>query len=187
MYSGEYVCGVTLSVHPHRASWKVCLTTVGIEPKSIGLVFQRSRVRFHRWQTFQLARCGCTLRVTPQTFKAMLYEAIFLPLEFKDFITLTINAPGQNLSKAWSKTSTPLITLKITIHSTKKDKHAYSEKITYYYCILCCTIFTANFCIELTFSSFWQVWNKLLSSCSKVDQSNRLATSCSNETGIVCT
>jgi hypothetical protein len=33
MHSGEYdVCDVTLSVHPHRASWKVCLTTVGIEP-----------------------------------------------------------------------------------------------------------------------------------------------------------
>jgi hypothetical protein len=33
MYSGEYdVCDVTLSVHPHWASWKVCLATVGIEP-----------------------------------------------------------------------------------------------------------------------------------------------------------
>jgi hypothetical protein len=33
MYSGEYdVCDVTLSVHPHRANRKVCLTTAGIEP-----------------------------------------------------------------------------------------------------------------------------------------------------------
>ena len=31
--SGEYdVCDVTLSMHPHRASWKVCLTMVRIEP-----------------------------------------------------------------------------------------------------------------------------------------------------------
>ena len=31
MYSGEYdVCSVILSVHPHRASCKVCLTT-GLE------------------------------------------------------------------------------------------------------------------------------------------------------------
>jgi hypothetical protein len=28
----------------------------------------------------------------------------------------------------------------------------------------------------------WQVWDKLLSSCYKVDDSNRLATSCSNKT-----
>jgi hypothetical protein len=26
------VYGVTLSVHPHRVGWNVCLTTVGIEP-----------------------------------------------------------------------------------------------------------------------------------------------------------
>ena len=32
-----------------------------------------------------------------------------------------------------------------------------------------------------------QVWNKLLSSCIKVDEANRLATSCSNKFGIVCT
>ena len=44
MYSGEYdACDVTLSVYPHRASLKICLTTVGIK----------------------LARCG-TLRVTSQ-------------------------------------------------------------------------------------------------------------------------
>jgi hypothetical protein len=37
-YVREYdVCGVTLSVHPHRASWKVCLTTVGIEPETFGI------------------------------------------------------------------------------------------------------------------------------------------------------
>jgi hypothetical protein len=49
MYSGEYdVCDVTLSVHPHRES------TLRIEPTVVR-------------QTFQLARCGCTLRVTSQT------------------------------------------------------------------------------------------------------------------------
>ena len=30
------VCDVTLSVHPHRASWKVSLATVGIEPATLG-------------------------------------------------------------------------------------------------------------------------------------------------------
>jgi hypothetical protein len=36
MYSGEYdVCDVILSVHPHRASWKICLATVGIEPATL--------------------------------------------------------------------------------------------------------------------------------------------------------
>jgi hypothetical protein len=35
--------------------------------------------------------------------------------------------------------------------------------------------------------SCWQVWNKLLSSCDKVDEANRLATSCSNKSDIVCT
>jgi hypothetical protein len=43
MYSGEYdVCNVTVSVHPHRANWKVCLAC-------IGLVSHRSRVRFPPW------------------------------------------------------------------------------------------------------------------------------------------
>jgi hypothetical protein len=38
-YSGEYdVCSVTLSVHPHRASGKVCLTTVGVEPATFGIL-----------------------------------------------------------------------------------------------------------------------------------------------------
>ena len=33
MYSGaECVCGVTLSVYPRRASYKISLTMVGIEP-----------------------------------------------------------------------------------------------------------------------------------------------------------
>jgi hypothetical protein len=32
----------------------------------------------------------------------------------------------------------------------------------------------------------WQVWNKLLSSCYKVDDGNRLATSCSNKTNTGC-
>jgi hypothetical protein len=35
-----YVCDVTLSVHPHRASWNVCLTTVGIEPATFGILVQ---------------------------------------------------------------------------------------------------------------------------------------------------
>jgi hypothetical protein len=30
IHSHIVVCDVTLSVHPHWASWKVCLTTVGI-------------------------------------------------------------------------------------------------------------------------------------------------------------
>ena len=42
MYSGEYLYGVTLSVHPHGASWKVCLTTVGIEPATFGILVQCS-------------------------------------------------------------------------------------------------------------------------------------------------
>jgi hypothetical protein len=40
-YTETYVqhdaCDVTLSVHPHRASLKVCLTTVGIEPATFGI------------------------------------------------------------------------------------------------------------------------------------------------------
>jgi hypothetical protein len=32
----------------------------------------------------------------------------------------------------------------------------------------------------------WQVWNKLLSPCYKVDDGNRLATSCSNKTNTGC-
>ena len=35
--------------------------------------------------------------------------------------------------------------------------------------------------------SCWQVWNKLSSSCNKVNEANRLATSCSNKSDIVCT
>ena len=43
MYSSEYdVCDFTLSVHPHRASWKVCLATVGIEPATFGVLVQCS-------------------------------------------------------------------------------------------------------------------------------------------------
>jgi hypothetical protein len=36
------VCDVTLSVHPHRASWKVSLATVGIEPATFGILVQIS-------------------------------------------------------------------------------------------------------------------------------------------------
>ena len=43
MYSGEYdVCDVTLSVYPHQASSKICLTTVGIEPTTFGILAQCS-------------------------------------------------------------------------------------------------------------------------------------------------
>ena len=47
MHSGEYdhVCGVTLSVHPHWASWKVCLTSdhvMGIESATFGILVQCS-------------------------------------------------------------------------------------------------------------------------------------------------
>jgi hypothetical protein len=38
----------------------------------------------------------------------------------------------------------------------------------------------------LLVSSCWQVWNKLLSSCNKVREANRLATSCSNKSDIIC-
>ena len=64
------LCGVTLSVHAHRASWKVCLTTVGIERDLYGIPVQFSTnwaMRSSRFelvrQTFNLGRCGCTLRV----------------------------------------------------------------------------------------------------------------------------
>jgi hypothetical protein len=37
MCSGKYeVCDVTLSVHPHRASWKVCLTRWESNPRPLG-------------------------------------------------------------------------------------------------------------------------------------------------------
>jgi hypothetical protein len=39
MYSGEYdACDVSLSVYPHRASLKLCLTTVGIETTTFGIL-----------------------------------------------------------------------------------------------------------------------------------------------------
>jgi hypothetical protein len=39
MYSGEYdACDVTLSVYPHRASMKICLSTVGIEPTTFEIL-----------------------------------------------------------------------------------------------------------------------------------------------------
>ncbi len=41
-------------------------------------------------------------------------------------------------------------------------------------------------CIKISqlVNSCWQVWNKLLSSCNKVDEGSKLATSCSNKSGI---
>ena len=45
-YSGEYdACDVTLSVYAHRASLvgiDICLTTVGIEPTTFGILAQCS-------------------------------------------------------------------------------------------------------------------------------------------------
>jgi hypothetical protein len=34
--------------------------------------------------------------------------------------------------------------------------------------------------------SCWQVWNRLLSSCNKVNEASRLATSCSNQSDTNC-
>ena len=46
MYSGEYdACDVTLSVYPHRASLKICLTTVGIEPTTFEIPAQCSAMQ----------------------------------------------------------------------------------------------------------------------------------------------
>ena len=43
MYSGEYdACDVSLSEYPHRASLKLCLTTVGIETTTFGILAQCS-------------------------------------------------------------------------------------------------------------------------------------------------
>ena len=43
MYSGEYdTCDVTLSEYPQRTSLKLCLTTVGIEPTTFGILDQCS-------------------------------------------------------------------------------------------------------------------------------------------------
>jgi hypothetical protein len=44
-----------------------------------------------------------------------------------------------------------------------------------------------NMCACLFVPSCWKVWNKLLSFCYKVDEANRLATSCPNQSDIVCT
>ena len=49
MYSGEYdACDVSLSVYPHRASLKLCLTTVGIETTTFGILAQCSANRVVR-------------------------------------------------------------------------------------------------------------------------------------------
>jgi hypothetical protein len=43
-YCNLYVCDVVLRVYSHRASWKVCLTAVGIEPATFGLLFTRTNM-----------------------------------------------------------------------------------------------------------------------------------------------
>ena len=54
------VCDVTLSMHPHRASWNVCLATVGIEPATFGILVQCSA----NWATCWLrATCWATLNL----------------------------------------------------------------------------------------------------------------------------
>jgi hypothetical protein len=61
MYSGEYdACDVTLSVYPHQASLKICLTTVVQRSKVVGSFPTVVR------HIFKLAWCGYTLRVTSQ-------------------------------------------------------------------------------------------------------------------------
>ena len=61
MYSGQYgVCDVTLSIHPHRASWKVCLATVGIELATFGILVQCSaivNISDMVWKPFVLGGC----------------------------------------------------------------------------------------------------------------------------------
>jgi hypothetical protein len=37
-------CDVTLSVYPHRAGLKICLTTVGIEPTTFGKLATQSNI-----------------------------------------------------------------------------------------------------------------------------------------------
>ena len=76
MHSGvECVCGVTLSVYPHRASSKICLTTKGIELVTFGLLVQialptelRGQVRFEcvkfrnsRWLSSEISHTGTDL------------------------------------------------------------------------------------------------------------------------------
>ena len=46
MYAGEKdVCGVALTLYPHRASWKIWLTRLGIEPTTFGMLAQCSANR----------------------------------------------------------------------------------------------------------------------------------------------
>ena len=41
MYLGQNdVCGIILSLHTHQASWIICLTTVGIESTTFGMLAQ---------------------------------------------------------------------------------------------------------------------------------------------------
>jgi hypothetical protein len=97
MYSGENDdCDVTLSVHPHWASWKECPTTVGIESATFGILVKCSANRASKVagsiptsprfpkvagsitavvrQTYQLARCACTRGVISQTSQWRMFQ-----------------------------------------------------------------------------------------------------------------
>ena len=106
------VCGVTLSVHSHRAGWASWGSSwwyFGTESSSFVIisyqlvehwtVSQRSRVRFLPYVvrlTFQLARCGCTLRVTPQTQIVNLIIHTLLPSDHVNPLKRCVN---QNMSR----------------------------------------------------------------------------------------
>jgi hypothetical protein len=56
-----FVCDVSLSVYPHRASLKNMLAMVRIEPTTLIEILPTVAGIF-----FKLARCGYTLKVTSQ-------------------------------------------------------------------------------------------------------------------------
>ena len=56
------VCDVTLSVHPHRASWNVCLTTVGIEPATFGI---NKHKKYHILEYIDIEGTGLSSEISP--------------------------------------------------------------------------------------------------------------------------